>query len=145
MSSDVFAFVDGPYAPTLSAPVHIEGSDFSLATEILPAPPPLTFIRLPMNRRPGDLAKRPLPSFIPTSDPGSTYATHSTQTPMVTTTAGAPDDQGRRKRARIDKLYVVNLQTASPLVESFFTNLRLSNPFLGSTACTLSVHGFQDL
>ncbi|KAF8326348.1 uncharacterized protein EI90DRAFT_1942623 [Cantharellus anzutake] len=104
MSSQVAAFADGPYAPILSAPVNIEGTDLSLATEILPAPPPVAFIRLPMNRRPGDLAKRPLPSFIPTSDPGSTYATHSAPTPMVTTTTGVSDDQGRRKRARLEKL-----------------------------------------
>ncbi|KAF9519983.1 hypothetical protein BS47DRAFT_1387604 [Hydnum rufescens UP504] len=88
------AFADGPYAPILTAPVHIEGSDPSLATEVLPPPPTLAFIRLPMNKRPGDLSKRPLPSFLPRSDPGTTYATHTVPTPMVISTSSGVEDQG---------------------------------------------------
>lgn len=120
MSADLAggaAFADGPYAPLLIAPVHIEGSDPSLATEVLPPPPPIAFIRLPMNKRPGDLSKRPLPSFIPSSDPGTTYATHTVATPMVISTSSAAEDQGsRRKRARLDKPYVSGSFLLSPLL-----------------------------
>jgi hypothetical protein len=80
--SDV-PFYDGPYSPALPAPVVIDGTDPSLATEILPAPPPLSFVRTPLNKRPGDFAKRPLPSFLPSSDPGTTYATHGVVAPSV--------------------------------------------------------------
>jgi hypothetical protein len=107
MSADLAAFSDGPLAPPLQQPLSqpIEGSDESLATVILPAPPPLSFVRLPLNKRPGEHAKRPLPSFLPSSDSGSTYATHHALAPMaVTSSAGATDgEQARRKRARTEK------------------------------------------
>lgn len=107
MSTDLATFSDGSLVPPLQQPLSqpIEGTDESLATVILPAPPPLSFVRLPLNKRPGEHAKRPLPSFIPSNDPGSTYATHHALTPMtVTSSAGAADsEQARRKRARSDK------------------------------------------
>jgi hypothetical protein len=92
-------------APVLNQPIPVEGSDPSLATVILPAPPPLGFVRLPMNKRPGDHAKRPLPSFIPHSDPSSTYATHHPPTSIaITTSVGISDpDIARPKRSRAEK------------------------------------------
>lgn len=92
-------------APSLNQPIAVEGSDPSLATVILPAPPPLGFIKLPLNKRPGDHAKRPLPSFIPHTDPSSTYATYIPNPSMtVTSSTGLSEpDLVRPKRGRAEK------------------------------------------
>lgn len=102
--------LSGPFPPPLNPPVHIDNMDQSLATEVLPPPPPIAFIKLPLNKRPGDL-KRPLPSFLPSSDPGTTYSTHGFSPAVVGggPTTGGPDDKGRRKRARTDKGYAPTL------------------------------------
>jgi hypothetical protein len=54
-------------------PPHLEG-DSTLATEILPGPPPLASIQQSFVKRP-DVHKKPLSatSYLPTSDPGSSY------------------------------------------------------------------------
>jgi hypothetical protein len=91
----------GPFPAVLPPPIPLEGSDLSLATEILPAPPPLSAVQIQPSASKRENIKRPLPSFLPKSDPGSTYGSNS-----ITLTGGlAPsvDDRGRRKRARLDK------------------------------------------
>ena len=77
-------------------PPHLEG-DPSLATEILPGPPSLDSIRqLSKKNEPRKLT---LPSYLPLSDPGTTYT--SLAGGMA---AMALDENGpRRKRARVDK------------------------------------------
>ncbi|KAH8102869.1 hypothetical protein BXZ70DRAFT_756100 [Cristinia sonorae] len=81
-------------------PPHLEG-DPSLATEILPGPPPLLAIQqgsLPRK----DHKKSAIPySYLPVSDPGTTYGGHMVN-PMATTST-AEVDGPRRKRARLDK------------------------------------------
>ena len=79
-------------------PPHLEG-DPTLATEILPGPPSLQSIQQGVARK--DHKKSgPAFSYLPVSDPGTTYGGH-----MVSPLAPAPNevDGPRRKRARLDK------------------------------------------
>ena len=84
----------------VSHPSHLDG-DPSLATEILPGPPSLTTIQQPSVPR-KDNNKTPTLSlsYLPSSDPGTTYTTHYT----VGSASAAPTDMDgtRRKRARLD-------------------------------------------
>ncbi|KAF8136138.1 hypothetical protein EV363DRAFT_1428597 [Boletus edulis] len=83
--------------PVLQPP-HLEGlSDPSLSTEILPGPPSLLSIQQAAQKRD---PKKPsaFVSYLPTSDPGSTYSG------LMTGALSALDVDGpRRKRARVDK------------------------------------------
>lgn len=85
----------------VSQPPHLEG-DPSLATEILPGPPPLASIQQAAIPRKDH--KKPIVtySYLPASDPGTTY-TH-----FAGTLSAAPTemDGSRRKRGRLDKGYV---------------------------------------
>jgi hypothetical protein len=84
---------------TISQPLHLEG-DPTLATEILPGPPSLSSAQQPSYRREH---RKPLGSvsYLPSSDPGSTY------TGLMAGSASAQDTDGpRRKRIRIEKMYV---------------------------------------
>jgi len=84
-----------PGVPVVQPP-HLEG-DAALATEILPGPPPLLSLQQSAVRRD---PKKPVFSYLPATDPGSTYSANM----AGTSTLGAPDVDGpRRKRARIDK------------------------------------------
>ncbi|KAL5532986.1 hypothetical protein ACEPAF_4760 [Sanghuangporus sanghuang] len=77
-------------------PQRLDG-DPSLATEILPGPPSLESISQISKRN--EPRKFPVPSYLPLSDPGTTYT--SLAGGMA---AMALDDNGsRRKRARLDK------------------------------------------
>ncbi|KAH7927720.1 hypothetical protein BV22DRAFT_1006394 [Leucogyrophana mollusca] len=86
-----------PGAPVLQPP-HLEGlSDPSLSTEILPGPPSLLSVQQAGHKRdprkPGAYV-----SYLPASDPGSTYSG------LMTASLGGSDVDGpRRKRARVDK------------------------------------------
>lgn len=81
-------------------PPHLEG-DPSLATEILPGPPSL------VTGQPSTAHKRDLKksagsfSYLPTSDPGTTYSGLLAGT-LITQEVEGP----RTKRARVDKRYV---------------------------------------
>lgn len=81
----------------VAQPPHLEG-DPSLATEILPGPPSLASVQQVTNKRdpkkPGSYV-----SYLPTSDPGSTYGGLAVGTPLST----AGSEEPRRKRARTDK------------------------------------------
>ncbi|KAF7974049.1 hypothetical protein HWV62_24019 [Athelia sp. TMB] len=80
-------------------PSHLETGDASLATEVLPGPPPLLSVQQSAAKRD---PKKPgvLFSYLPATDPGSTYSGNM----AGTSTLGAPDADGpRRKRARVDK------------------------------------------
>ncbi|TDL25052.1 hypothetical protein BD410DRAFT_820220 [Rickenella mellea] len=86
--------LEGVTVPVFHPP-HLEG-DPSLATEILPGPPPLTSVRLPKRVD----SKRPLvPSYLPVSDPGTTYGLAGS----MALAQGPAEDGARRKRARVDK------------------------------------------
>jgi hypothetical protein len=89
---------------TISQPPHLEG-DPTLATEILPGPPSLSSAQQPAYRREH---RKPLGSvsYLPTSDPGSTYTGL-----MAGTTSALDSDGPRRKRIRIDKVYVSRSST----------------------------------
>ena len=91
-------------APTVAQPPHLEG-DPTLATEILPGPPPLSSIQQAGQPK-KDHKKTPMAvSYLPTSDPGTTYGANTVST-MATV---AEVDGPRRKRARLEKGYVVLL------------------------------------
>ncbi|KAG9318315.1 hypothetical protein JVU11DRAFT_400 [Chiua virens] len=83
--------------PVLQPP-HLEGlSDPSLSTEILPGPPSLLSVQQAAQKRD---PKKPsaFVSYLPTSDPGTTYSG------LMTSALSVPEVDGpRRKRARVDK------------------------------------------
>lgn len=85
--------------PVLQPP-HLEGlSDSSLSTEILPGPPSLLSVQQAAQKRD---PKKPsaFVSYLPTSDPGSTYSG------LMSAALGVSEVDGpRRKRARVDKGY----------------------------------------
>ena len=92
-----------PFPLPLEAPVALDGVDISLATEVLPAPPPLF---VPNSKRPSDyLRKKVLPSYLPSTDPGSTY--NAGTGVIVVEDASVEEetaDQGsKRKRQRTEK------------------------------------------
>lgn len=78
-------------------PPHLEG-DPTLATEILPGPPSVAAIR--QQARKADPKKPSVPlSYLPTSDPGTTYTGLSgSMQPLILIDRGP-----RRKRARVDR------------------------------------------
>ncbi|KAI0085417.1 hypothetical protein BDY19DRAFT_996765 [Irpex rosettiformis] len=79
-------------------PPHLEG-DPSLATEILPGPPSLATIKqigLPKKDHKKSVV---IPSYLPASDPGTTYGANTVSTMATSTEVDGP----RRKRARLDK------------------------------------------
>lgn len=77
-------------------PPHLDG-DPSLATEILPGPPSLDSIRqLSKKNEPRKLAMH---SYLPLSDPGTTYTSLTGGMAAVVLDENGP----RRKRARMDK------------------------------------------
>jgi hypothetical protein len=82
-----------PGVPVVQPP-HLEG-DPSFATEILPGPPLLASVQQAAYKRPTASV-----SYLPTSDPGSTYT--GWPTPGGTITSVDPDEP-RRKRARTEK------------------------------------------
>jgi hypothetical protein len=85
-----------PTVPVVQ-PAHLEG-DAALATEILPGPPHLATVQQAAYKRPTVAV-----SYLPTSNPGSTYAGWPSAAALST-----PVDQNepRRKRIRTDKGYV---------------------------------------
>lgn len=84
-----------PGVPVMQPP-HLEG-DPTLATEILPGPPPLVSAQQPAHRRDPRKSTAAL-SYLPVSDPGSTYSGL-----MAGSLTGQEVDGPRRKRARVDK------------------------------------------
>ncbi|KAG1736760.1 hypothetical protein EDB19DRAFT_1720148 [Suillus lakei] len=87
-----------PGVPVVQPP-HLEGlSDPSLSTEILPGPPSLLSVQQAAHKRD---PKKPgaFVSYLPASDPGTTYSGL-----MASTAFSGTDAEGqRRKRARVDK------------------------------------------
>lgn len=90
-----------PGVPVVHPP-HLEG-DPSLATEILPGPPSLQSVQQTANRKD---AKKPTSfvSYLPVSDPGSTYAGLAVAGALA---APMDPDEPRRKRARTERGYVL--------------------------------------
>ncbi|KAI6043116.1 hypothetical protein EDC04DRAFT_2962175 [Pisolithus marmoratus] len=85
-----------PGVPVLQPP-HLEGlSDPTLSTEILPGPPSLVSIRRTVQKR-DPKNSSVFVSYLPPSDPGSTYS--GLMTGPLAVEIGGP----RRKRARVDK------------------------------------------
>ena len=89
-------------APTVTQPSHLEG-DPALATEILPGPPPLASIQQQGQPKKDHKKASLAVSYLPTSDPGTTYGANT----VSTMAAVAEVDGPRRKRARLEKGYVV--------------------------------------
>lgn len=81
-------------------PPHLEG-DPSLATEILPGPPSLLSIQQSGLPRKENKKSATSYSYLPVSDPGTTYGGHMVN-PMATSSTSEVDGP-RRKRARLDK------------------------------------------
>lgn len=84
--------------PVLQPP-HLEG-DASLATEILPGPPPMASVQQNGVPRKDHKKTAPAFSYLPVSDPGTTYG--PLVNPLVTAVS-TEGDGTRRKRARLDK------------------------------------------
>ena len=84
---------------TVHQPPHLEG-DPALATEILPGPPSLVSAQQAAQKRD---PRKPstLYSYLPSSDPGSTYSGL-----MHGTLIGQDLEGPRNKRSRVDKGYV---------------------------------------
>ena len=78
-------------------PPHLEG-DPTLATEILPGPPSLAAIRQQTRKIDPKKPSAPL-SYLPNSDPGTTYAGLSGGMQALVLADRGP----RRKRARVDR------------------------------------------
>jgi hypothetical protein len=84
-------------------PPDLETDDPSLATEVLPAPPPLASI---IGQRRDSHLRRPTQvfSYLPASDPGTTYSGLMGGLGLVL----VPEEESRlRKRARTEKTYVL--------------------------------------
>lgn len=80
-------------------PSHLEG-DATLATEILPGPPPLLSVQQPTTKKD---KKSTLPlSYLPVSDPGTTYGGLANGAAATTVVSGGVGG-ARRKRARTVK------------------------------------------
>ncbi|KAI0811041.1 hypothetical protein BC629DRAFT_1024748 [Irpex lacteus] len=84
--------------PPVVHPPHLEG-DASLATEILPGPPSLVTIQQIGMPKKDHKKTVVVPSYLPTSDPGTTYGANTVSTMATSTEVDGP----RRKRARLDK------------------------------------------
>ncbi|OCH95270.1 hypothetical protein OBBRIDRAFT_800668 [Obba rivulosa] len=97
-----------PGVPVVQPP-HLEG-DPSLATEILPAPPSLLSIQQPGLPRKDHRKQPTVVSYLPTSDPGTTYQGHMVSAIMPPT---SDIDGPRRKRSRLDKGTSSRAQRAS--------------------------------
>lgn len=81
-------------------PKHLEG-DATFATEILPGPPSLLSVQQSGNRK--DKKTSAPVSYLPASDPGTTYSVLGGVVTPVTTVVNADVDGPRRKRARTNK------------------------------------------
>lgn len=84
--------------PPIVQPPHLEG-DPTLATEILPGPPPLLSIQQIGVPKKDHKKSVVITSYLPTSDPGTTYGMSTVNTMATLTEVDGP----RRKRARLDK------------------------------------------
>ncbi|KAH9857789.1 hypothetical protein C2E23DRAFT_292302 [Lenzites betulinus] len=84
---------------SVSQPAHLEG-DPSLATEILPGPPPLGSVQQVGVPRKDHKKTTVAFSYLPASDPGTTYSSHLAG---ILPAASIDMDGSRRKRARLDK------------------------------------------
>ena len=105
-------------------PPPLEG-DPTLATEILPGPPPLVSIQQMGIPKKDHKKSMVVASYLPASDPGTTYGANSVSTMAITTEVDGP----RRKRARLDKGYVLILTIQSSCSRSTFSsNLSLLCP-----------------
>jgi hypothetical protein len=101
-----------PGVPVVQPP-HLEGlSDPSLSTEILPGPPSLLSVQQAAHKRD---PKKPgaFVSYLPASDPGSTYSGL-----MGSAFSGSDAEGQRRKRARVDKGYVLSFRPVAKLIIS---------------------------
>jgi hypothetical protein len=89
--------------PNPVQPKHLPASDPSLATEIMPAPPPLSSGGPSQNSH----HKRPptVLSYLPMVDPGSTYVNglSLSLSDGGTITPGDPDEHRSKKRSRSRK------------------------------------------
>lgn len=90
--------------PSPVQPRHLPSVDDSLATEIMPAPPPMSYLVHPSSshhRRPATVL-----SYLPMLDPGSTYVNSlsmSLSDGGVLTAGSEVDESRKKKRARTDK------------------------------------------
>ena len=90
--------------PVPVQPKHLPATDPSLATEIMPAPPPTSFLFPPPNshhRKPPTVL-----SYLPMLDPGSTYVNGislSLSDGGTIAPAGDMDDHRKKKRSRSQK------------------------------------------
>ncbi|KAI0928212.1 hypothetical protein AcW1_005527 [Taiwanofungus camphoratus] len=118
-------------------PPHLEG-DPSLATEILPGPPPLQSVQQAGLPRRDHKKTVTMFSYLPSSDPGTTYTGHMA-TPLASTT---DVDGPRRKRARLDKGSTSRAQRAS--ARNLSAAAPASDPLLLSEAIASSSHLIPD-
>lgn len=117
-------------APVIAVhPPDLETDDPSLATEVLPAPPPLASIT---GQRRDTHLRRPTQvfSYLPASDPGTTYSGLMGGLGLVL----VPEEESRlRKRARTDKRYILSWSlycTVRLLTISFMSLFSQQHPYL---------------
>ena len=90
--------------PVPVQPKHLPATDPSLATEIMPAPPPTSFLFPPANshhRKPPTVL-----SYLPMLDPGSTYVNGislSLSDGATISPAGDMEEHRKKKRSRSQK------------------------------------------
>ncbi|KAH9946375.1 uncharacterized protein BXZ73DRAFT_37826 [Epithele typhae] len=87
---------------SVSHPPHLDG-DPSLATEILPGPPPLASLQQAAMPRKDNKNPPMAFSYLPGSDPGTTYTTHFAVGSVSAAAPSSLDGSRRNKRVRLDK------------------------------------------
>lgn len=101
-SAATAAFLASLQTVPVVQPPHLETHDPSLATEILPAPPPMPLTApAPAKRDTKKAVPLPPPSYLPASDPGSTFSSASATVAYAGAVAAAEETSRRPKRARL--------------------------------------------
>ncbi|KAI0670671.1 hypothetical protein C8Q78DRAFT_975030 [Trametes maxima] len=120
---------------SVSQPPHLEG-DPSLATEILPGPPSLGSIQQAGLPRKDHKKAGIIYSYLPASDPGTTYSSHiASILPAVTT---VDMDGSRRKRTRLDKSVSERNRSQRASARNLAVGVTLPDPIAASDATASS-------
>lgn len=132
-----------PGVPAVQQPRSgLDSGDPTLATEILPGPPSLASVQQTATKRD---PRKPMPvvSYLPQYDPGTTYGGVTTGPTVGSLEQNLAVEGPRRKRARIDKGYVVIFSLTKLSLKTFVLNFFHFLPWgtlVGSLETLLCVH-----